>query len=510
MTEYIEFIFKNTEPLKISDDSKSQSGQTNALVYIPGTTIRGVIVQQLKRMNQFDENKQVLLSDKISFLNAYPIVENHELIPSMKGFYEDKSEKELQNVLIDGNVEPGYKRASLGRYCYVENNRIFYTNVELGSDMKINKGKNGQDRTVFRNQYIKSGYQFLGIIAVQDDNSLSNELKSVIEIIQNKHSLILGGSRSHGYGQCEIEKIKEITQELPYSEYAPSTDLKDYVYMVLLSNTAMVNEYGENVGIDLDLLKEKLQLSSLKIDYCSTSIVDVRGYNRTWKTHSPSVKMYEMGSVFKLSFEGEILTKELMLKIMNTGIGVRNNEGYGRILFFENYEMIKSKQKLDQISNEVPKDIKLNDDEKETLKIVAKGYYLRCIDRQQNAYLSDEKNSFKRFRLNNSQLGTIESILYANLYKENSFSQLNEYLKQTQQRNDNRRVHKKESKDYNPVVKYFFEIQSMELTEILDLPVNMMGFNFTELFNLKEVNQIKQRLIISQIKCLNRGGIGNE
>ena len=47
MTKYIKFVFKNKEPLRIADDNSSQSGQMITLRYIPGTTIRGYIVNQL-------------------------------------------------------------------------------------------------------------------------------------------------------------------------------------------------------------------------------------------------------------------------------------------------------------------------------------------------------------------------------------------------------------------------------------------------------------------------------
>ena len=45
--KYIRYIVKNDEPLRIADDSTSQNGQTVTLRYIPGTTIRGYIVNQL-------------------------------------------------------------------------------------------------------------------------------------------------------------------------------------------------------------------------------------------------------------------------------------------------------------------------------------------------------------------------------------------------------------------------------------------------------------------------------
>ena len=40
MAKYLRYVIKTVEPIRISDDSMSQSGQTDTLRYIPGTTIR--------------------------------------------------------------------------------------------------------------------------------------------------------------------------------------------------------------------------------------------------------------------------------------------------------------------------------------------------------------------------------------------------------------------------------------------------------------------------------------
>ena len=44
---YIRYILKNIEPLRITDNSTSQSGQMDTLTYIPGMTIRGVVISAL-------------------------------------------------------------------------------------------------------------------------------------------------------------------------------------------------------------------------------------------------------------------------------------------------------------------------------------------------------------------------------------------------------------------------------------------------------------------------------
>ena len=109
------------------------------LRYIPGTTIRGYVVNQLAWRKNFESIISDLFSNNVRYLNAYISKNGQELIPSPKGFYEGKNteDKSLDNIVTNGEFSKGYKRAALGRYCYFEQNCVHYYNVETGSDLKI-------------------------------------------------------------------------------------------------------------------------------------------------------------------------------------------------------------------------------------------------------------------------------------------------------------------------------------------------------------------------------------
>ena len=174
MAEYLRYVIKTKEPIRISDDSMSQSGQTETLRYIPGTTIRGLVINALAKENDFEQIKEVLFSKDINYLNAYPIIGERELIPSPKGFYEDKKvvegKKEIQNVVINGKFTEGHKRAGLGRYCHIEDDCIYYYNVDTGSDMKIKINLDEDEKQpVFRNEYMMPGQFFCGYIRVNNE-----------------------------------------------------------------------------------------------------------------------------------------------------------------------------------------------------------------------------------------------------------------------------------------------------------------------------------------------------
>lgn len=69
--EYIKYIIRNKEPLRIADDSTSQSGQTVTLRYIPGTTMRGYIINKMAASSDFEQLKEELFSEQVKYLNAY-------------------------------------------------------------------------------------------------------------------------------------------------------------------------------------------------------------------------------------------------------------------------------------------------------------------------------------------------------------------------------------------------------------------------------------------------------
>ncbi len=517
MTKYIKVLFTNKEPLKIADSSKSKSGQSDTLSHILGTSIRGTVIEEMFKNGVCEEDKKVLLSEQVSFLNAYPVADGNEMIPSLKGFYEDKKDvgetgvKEIENVLKNGEVQDGNKRASLGKYCYIKDNCICYTQLELGSDMKINTGKNGDKRNVFRNKYISSGYQFTGYIAVRNE-MIADKIKMALESMKENENFFLGGSRSYGYGKCIIDEIS-ISENIPYTEYSSVKDIKNTAYMVLLSHMAMIDEFGQLVGIDETILAQQLGVQTLEIERCSTSIVEIMGYNRTWASHIPSVKMYEMGSVFRLDLKGNKITAQKINQIMNQGIGIRTNEGFGRVLFFsqEEYEGLLKKKSI-EITKERrnQNSIKLDADEERTLKIIAKGYYHHLLSQAKNEYLLDTQNNLNKYKLNNSQLGSLAAIIYNNLYESDKcFQTIERYFENLEKKQENKRV-QKSSISYKAFIKYIRGLKEKEITDILPVPQKVMRVSVKDIYSEKEIQRIKLELILSQIKRVNRGGVNHE
>lgn len=521
---YIRYILENVEPLRITDDSTSQYGQMDTLTYIPGMTIRGVVIQTLAEeleqkleKDRWEKLRQELFSNQVAFLNAYPMggeegKEEQELIPSPKGFYENKEsleeKKEIENLLLKGGeLEGGLKRARLGRYCYMEDHTIFFSNVELGGDMRISRNTEKR-KDMFRSQYIAKDQKFCGYIVVQNQ-----KLGDVILSALNQEYLLLGNGRFAGMGKCKIVE-KEFVPQLSYQQYNIKEEKKGICYLYLLSNMVMYNANGELTGMDIPTLEKQLGIENLEIKLCATSTVKNNGYNRIWNTKLPEMLMYEMGSVFQLYYQG-VLKQERAAALLEEGIGIRKNEGFGRALILEGYENLKFKQKIEKksivASNLVEEELKKED--KQVLFIAAKGYYLEKLKQAGKSYLVDpknRKNPILNRTLTSSQLGTIESYAASlQFIPQKAEKELLAYLEHAVAKDEAKRVHGQTQK--RNIVKEWIELfLQSDLDQFLESDLKskicIMGIEKKELLTKEEILRWKLQFLIELIRFVNREG----
>lgn len=503
MTRYIRYELKNMEPLRIADDSTSQSGQTNTLKYIPGTTIRGYVINKLSKQSNFEEIKSRLFSDRVRFMNAFPIDGEKELMPPLKGFYEDKKPpkedglKELENVVENGQFSDGMKRASLGSACWLEDGVIHYYHVDTSSDLKIKiRLKKGEKQNVFRNEYMTVGKTFAGYIAV--DGEQEDLLKRIKDSLEE--TVVLGNAKSSGMGKCRVLQ-KDIIEEisLPSILSIPDEGASDELYMVLLSHTVMRDENGCYCGLNLKALEEKLGVSELRIAYCSTSTVNVRGYNATLHLKNPSVTMYEQGSVFHLTFNGTA-KKEPLEKLMEQGVGVRRNEGFGQVRFLFGYEHLKWKAEADFIKRDNELCAEAFCDQ-ETLRIVARNYYKRLLEKNMNQIIV----SLKSDSLSNSQIGTVRAILLANRSNpEEAKKAINKFFHHRDEKDARQKIHKERS-NISSLKEQILQMLSIPLAETLGVKQEtVMGLHVKQLLSEEELELMKIQCILNMMRYHNR------
>ena len=542
MASYYKYTIQALTPIRIADNASSQSGQTDTLTFIPGSTIRGLFISSLASAQKLDSYKKALFTDQVCFLNAYLTTGEHTLIPSPKGFYEDKKiskgEKKVENVVIAGKFTEGHKRASLGRYCYIaaskneaSNDCIYYYSVDTGSDLKINI-KNQQEfetdkanvseetaakdnstepaksekQSLFRSEYMSAEQYFQGYIRLSDNESLNQEIK---QLLAEDKIIYLGNGRSAGLGKVRIFNTETI-DSIPYQADIQSES--NECYMMLLSDTVMRDEEGEYTGLNLTELETKLGVTNLKVSYASTSVRNVKGYNSKLGAPLPSVVMYSAGSVFHLSYTGTI-SKEAMKKVCDEGIGVRKNEGFGRVMFPVAYEKISCKKSVTYAyhSNNVTNDkITLTAEDLECLKIAAKGYFHRNLDEAMKLYVISYR--LKTGGVSDSQLGTFRSILTKFRYEPDQAKEnLKAFFDHAKDKSSKQKIHKDRA-TYTGLEKEFYRIMETPLITTLatsETPIakdnTVMGVPIRDFFSEEEENLYKLKLLIELIRFNGKG-----
>ena len=517
MAEYIRCIIKNVEPIRISDDSMSQKGFTKTLHYIPGTSIRGYVFNKISK-NDFEKYKTELFSDRTSFTNAYMSLNKCgdmiELIPSPKGFVEDKkdaikSDEDSDNRKeIKKNAErsSGDKNADLKKYCYIsegdasEEYIINYCDVLTNTDMKnrINV-EISNDNTVFRNEYISINHYFTCYITVENI-----ELREIIKNILSGE-ILLGNARSQGYGKCIV--TSEYVDKLSYIQYLEKENLVDGCYMMLLSDTTMINENGEICGIDAKSLAKELNVDGLEVKSIGSPVINVRGHNRKWDSKIPSVLMYSKGSVFKLLYTGSI-SRATAEKMLTEGIGIRRNEGFGRIILFDKYEKIKWKNKIDyQVVKsdlfEQSINLERHEEDDATISIIARGYYKNILERCIEKYVV--QNPISGLAVN-SQLGNIEALAISNKYNpDTAINEIYAYIANYNSKLGSKKIQRSKAGSNRAfdIVKNVLENKDF-LKLIGCEKQSVMGRQFNEVFSADEIKKMKLNLLVSMIRYNNK------
>lgn len=347
-TNTIYYRIKLESPLIMTNKQRSFMNTYCTDRYIKGSAIRGMVMGKLSQAEPewFGEHKTQLLSEDTRFFDALLYLGGVSL-PPIKGFYENKDGSDFQTVLAnEGKLSPGVKRAALGDAVTLNDGRITYSTVETGQAARIKKaGRNtDDDKMMFQNQYIEAGQEFEGYICTRD-NELARRIADVLD-----GTVWLGADRYEGYGRCSVT-VKQCEQPAWMDRYGyREGDTADStIYMLALSPFTMMNEAGEPVGLDCKKIGGMLELKApekLQIELCSTSVSEYGGYNVTWGCSLPLVRMYDMGSIFRLSMD-EVPAVHSLRKLEQSGIGVRRAEGFGNILFIRKdiFESITGKEK---------------------------------------------------------------------------------------------------------------------------------------------------------------------
>ncbi len=345
---YVELNFDlfNTEPLIITP----YVGLKNKTAFfIPGTMILGVLAYKFIKINRLKKNahenqdfKEIFLEDNVIFSNFYPIDSFKEIknrsLPIPKSLCKLKYGDEFLN-LINQDLPLDKNFSDLEGFCY--NNKIFEVNksdlvnlntsvnyhFQSSKDKSIGSALEGE-QNFFQYESIDPGYHFSGKIYGK-----SYYIKKLLEIFEEKNSTLvkiqLGKSRSAQYGNC----ILQIKNYFVKNNRENRKDQKVNRFIIYLeSDMILLNSYGHpepNPKILTETVEDKIGIekNSLEIHKQYIDKIDVGGFSGIWGLPKIQYPALKKGSILLIESKQKIEIS----KIKELHLGIKTNEGFGKI-----------------------------------------------------------------------------------------------------------------------------------------------------------------------------------
>lgn len=452
------FKLKTLSPVVITDLTTSNGNHQRCKNYITGASIRGLVLNYIAKHNPtfFEENKIDLLESK--FFNANLCMENQIAIPTIKGFYEHKDGSGLETIMKKGEFETGKKRAGLGNVCAFESGatEILHKKTKLRSVTRI-KTEHNEDNLIFSTESIDENQEFDGYIVLKNETFASEIVKAF------EQEFWIGADQSQGFGRCcltDLQAVESVKYVKAYT-YQTQADITNELYCVAVSPLTMLDDSLQPCGFNLDELAKKLDISSVSILYASTSTSAYFGFNAKWKAYNTRMTMYDEGSIFKLVC-GEVPKLENIMKLQNDGLGVRQEDGFGQVLFIRN-DIIHSIEK------------KNPSESKEVEPIITAHSKLR---KAKIDWIRKNKATVLKMPLSKSQIGEVQAVCESGkIEKVNAF-----FEKQTDPNSPKRNYQYNDMRDF---INQFIEHSLTETLnyEIEDDSIQMKFAILCELFD---------------------------
>ena len=255
------------------------------------------------------------MSNSIRFFDAYPKIDGNYSIPTPLCFYATKDnikkfsrDKEAIGILNEfkESVGEGYQRVNKSEFSIIKNNTLNLISIKKIEN--LHNCKQIDKENIFRYEAIDKNQEFYTIIQCDDD--LADEVKDCID----NQVLYIGGSKSSGYGRCEVNvegifDYKEIKAK--YNIGLDNNNKKLNIFF--MSDTIIKDEFGNlQPSISDELLEKKLGIKITRKkeneDLYKASIIskDVKGYNAMWKCKVSSETAIKAGSVITYGYEGKL------------------------------------------------------------------------------------------------------------------------------------------------------------------------------------------------------------
>jgi CRISPR-associated protein Csx10 len=348
------------------------------------------------RENGLDQDPELagILFRDTYFYDAYPVIGDQTFIPMPEIFYADKHELRAVereggenypvHCCVDENPGPGEIRVGSGQYCLLEGSRLKMLRVKKTANLHIavgktdDKGEHREEGKMFRYEAIAAGQTFAGLIRCKDEDTARAYAQALRGGEGEEKVVYLGGSRGSGYGRCVIKDVSCVSEEEQYGAKWRQANVDGHVSeeqaargerhgiegqpvreaqhsvkerpdseegysmegqpvgeftIYALSNLLLLDQYGSETGsFDEAALAEKLGVSKVRLKKANVSVIRATGFNNVWRAGQVQRAAVKAGSFYVYSCDGTP-NPEKIKELERDGIGLRRQEGFGRILF---------------------------------------------------------------------------------------------------------------------------------------------------------------------------------
>lgn len=358
---YVQVIVRLDEPVVIA--ARGEAGnQYDSLPYIPGNVLLGTLATmaaERRNLADPDEYKKfvsLFLRGGVLFSTLYPAhhPKKNFIYPAMPaplalqtcsvvpfqgdqgghGVYTawDQSDKCPK---CDSRLEPINGFMLLRRLPPHTFTPGQTPELHIHVDEKTGRVKSGQ---LYGYTVLNAGQYFVGELICFGEEAW-NQLQEIAGISEGAPLIWrMGKARRRGYGKVTAWLERRDNGSLVWIQLPLEDRVKDVsqpITMTLLTDTIILNCWGQQVlGFTLDWLEEALGLGKIEILEAFTCARNIDGFNAWLGLPRWRDTALTAGSVvrFKLNSPPKDW-KERLQKLEIEGIGVRRNEGFGRVAF---------------------------------------------------------------------------------------------------------------------------------------------------------------------------------
>lgn len=351
MAKYIKYDLENLEEIKITP-TINQSDANFSKSYISGSAVKGaciekyIIENKIKNLNE-GISKELFLKGGLKFLNAYPldISEKERSLPFPSCYYalKDDIKQQKGNLKITNslNMEKGKNYAKVkGKEFVLFKNEKDLKNISVLKEeyLHIRKpGEKNDENKIFRYEVIKANENFRGYIKVED--KFEEYIDKIKKLLDN--TFYIGGSKGSGYGLCKIYNIKVLNENPEYKYFEETMELNDVyfeeeekIYIYALADIIYRNKLGQYKTIfDEDFIAKNIGVDKVEVnEECYVDTEYCTSFNNKWGYRQPIISAIKAGSIISYDIkEGEV-DLDKVKEFIDSGIGERKNDGYGRFI----------------------------------------------------------------------------------------------------------------------------------------------------------------------------------